>query len=197
MRKLIIATFNQGKFREIKAHLEDLPLEIIPLPAPLDVEEGKDYWENALGKAESASSRWGELALADDSGLEVEALDGFPGVFSNRIGDSDEERIAKILDMLKDKEWEGRKALFRCVIAIVSPDGWVERAEGSVRGYIAYEPRGSNGFGYDPIFFLPEKGKTMAELSLEEKNQVSHRARALAVAKDKLREFLEKKGGQG
>lgn len=194
MRKLIIATLNQGKFREIKAHLENLPLEIIPLPAPLNVEEGGDYWENALRKAKSASTRWGELALADDSGLEVEALDGFPGVFSNRIGNSDEERIAKILDMLKDKEWEERKALFRCVIAIVSPDGWVEKAEGIVRGYIAYEPRGSNGFGYDPIFFLPEKGKTMAELSLEEKNQLSHRARALAVAKDKLKEFLEKKG---
>lgn len=189
MRKLIIATNNKGKFREMKQILNGLPLEIVPLPAPLETEEGEEsYWENASRKALEAVSRWGEISLADDSGLEIESLGGFPGLKSKRVGESDEERINLILSLLEGKSWEERKALFRCVIAIATPEGILEKAEGIVEGFIAYEPRGKGGFGYDPIFFLPELGKTMAELSLEEKNKVSHRGRALI----KAREILEK-----
>lgn len=187
MRKLIIATNNEGKFREMSQILAGLPFEIIPLPAPLEtVEEETSYWDNASRKALEAVSRWGEIALADDSGLEIESLGGFPGVKSKRIADSDGERIRIILNMLKDKEWEKRKALFRCVIAIATPQGKLEKAEGMVNGYIIDEPRGKGGFGYDPIFFLPELGKTMAELSLEEKNEVSHRGKAMRKAREIL-----------
>lgn len=189
-RKLIIATDNKGKFREMVKVLEGLPLEIIPLPSPLNVEEEEtSYWENASRKALEAASRFGEIALADDSGLEVEALDGFPGVRSKRIGESDEERIRTILKLLEGKEWEERKALFRCVIAIATPEGVLEKAEGIAKGYITFEPRGKGGFGYDPIFFVPEKGKTMAEMSVEEKNEISHRGIALRKAKEMLRKL--------
>lgn len=192
MRKLIIATANMGKFREMKKALEGLPLELVPLPSPLEVEEGKEsYWDNALRKALGTVSRWGEMALADDSGLEVESLGGFPGVESKRVGETDEDRIRKLLRLLEGKEWEERKALFRCVIAIATPEGRVERAEGIVEGYIAFEPRGREGFGYDPIFFVPEKGKTMAELSVEEKNTISHRGKALKQAKEILQRLCE------
>lgn len=189
-RKLIIATDNKGKFREMVNVLEGLPLEIIPLPSPLNVEEEEtSYWENASRKALEAASRFGEIALADDSGLEVEALDGFPGVRSKRIGESDEERIRTILKLLEGKEWEERKALFRCVIAIATPEGVLEKIEGIAKGYITFEPRGKGGFGYDPIFFVPEKGKTMAEMSVEEKNEISHRGIALRKAKEMLRKL--------
>lgn len=189
-RKLIIATDNKGKFREMVKVLEGLPLEIIPLPSPLNVEEEEtSYWENASRKALEAASRFGEIALADDSGLEVEALDGFPGVRSKRIGESDEERIRTILKLLEGKEWEERKALFRCVIAIATPEGVLEKIEGIAKGYITFEPRGKGGFGYDPIFFVPEKGKTMAEMSVEEKNEISHRGIALRKAKEMLRKL--------
>ncbi|MBC7327477.1 RdgB/HAM1 family non-canonical purine NTP pyrophosphatase [bacterium] len=184
MRKLIIATTNKGKFREMSKALEELPLQIIPLPSHIYVEEGEEsYWENAARKAMKAVEMFGEIALADDSGLEVLSLGGFPGSRSKRIGQTDEERINTILRMLEGKGWEEREAIFRCVIAIATPDGRLERAEGIVRGYIAYEPKGEGGFGYDPIFFLPEKGKTMAELDVEEKNAISHRGKALKEAK--------------
>lgn len=190
VKKLIIATNNRGKFREMAKVLGDLPLEIIPLPAPLEVEEEEtSYWENASRKAMEAVSRWGEMALADDSGLEVESLGGFPGPKSKRIGKTDEERIGIILRMLEGKEWEERKALFRCVIAIATPEGRLEKAEGIVRGYITFEPQGEGGFGYDPIFFVPEKGKTMAQMSVEEKNEISHRGIALRKAREILRTF--------
>ncbi len=186
-KKLIIATDNIGKFREIAKILEGLPLEIVPLPSPLNVEEKEEsYWDNASRKAVEAALRWGEMALADDSGLEVESLGGFPGVRSKRVGETDEERIRIILRMLEGRKWEERKALFRCVIAIAMPEGRLERAEGIVRGYITYEPRGKGGFGYDPIFFIPAKGKTMAELSVEEKNEISHRGIALRKAREIL-----------
>jgi len=186
-KKLIVATNNLGKFREIVKALAGLPLEIIPLPSPLEVEEKEvSYWDNASRKALQAVSRWGEMALADDSGLEVESLGGFPGVRSKRIGRTDEERIGIILKMLEGKKWEERKALFRCVIAIATPDGRLEKVEGIVRGYITFEPQGKGGFGYDPIFFLPDKGKTMGELGIEEKNSLSHRGKALEEAKKVL-----------
>lgn len=188
-KKLIIATDNIGKFKEMAKVLEGLPFEILPLPSPLKIEEKEtSYWDNASGKAMEAASRWGEIALADDSGLEVEVLAGFPGLRSKRIGKSDEERIWIILRMLEGKKWEERKALFRCVIAVATPEGTLEKAEGIVRGYITFEPRGKGGFGYDPIFFVPSMGKTMAEMSVEEKNEISHRG----IALKKAREILEK-----
>jgi XTP/dITP diphosphohydrolase len=193
MRKLIIATNNKCKFREMKQALKGLPLQIVPLPAPLETKEGEEsYWDNASRKALEAVSRWGEISLADDSGLEIESLGNFPGVSSKRIGESDEERIRIILAMLEGKRWEERKALFRCVIAIATPDGRLEKAEGIAEGFIAYEPRGKEGFGYDPIFFLPELGKTMAELSLEEKNKVSHRGKAMRKAKEILNRMCKR-----
>jgi len=193
MRKLIIATNNKGKFREMKQALNGLPLEIVLLPAPLETKEGEEsYWDNASRKAIEAVSRWGEISLADDSGLEIESLNGLPGLKSKRIGESDEERIRLILSLLEGKSWEERKALFRCVIAIATPDGILKKAEDIVRGFIAHEPKGKGGFGYDPIFFLPELGKTMAELSLEEKNRVSHRGKALIKAREILTKICER-----
>jgi XTP/dITP diphosphohydrolase len=193
MRKLIIATNNKGKFREMKQALNGLPLEIVPLPAPLETKEGEEsYWDNASRKAIEAVSLWGEISLADDSGLEIESLNGLPGLKSKRIGESDEERIRLILSLLEGKSWEERKALFRCVIAIATPDGILKKAEDIVRGFIAHEPKGKGGFGYDPIFFLPELGKTMAELSLEEKNRVSHRGKALIKAREILTKICER-----
>lgn len=198
MRELLIATRNKGKFREIEAYLKDLGLRMLDLDAlgeEMGVsEDGKTYRENALKKAKEVAKRTGKLTLADDSGLEVEALGGIPGVRSARFageGASDEENNRKLLDLLKDFPLEERKAVFRCVMALVDPQGgWEEVVEGSVEGIILDRPRGTQGFGYDPVFLIPELGKTLAELPLEVKNSISHRGKALKAVKDILRSRL-------
>lgn len=191
--KLLIATRNRGKKREYARLLQGLEVELIALD-DLGVtktikEDGASYTENALLKARGYAAATGLLTLADDSGLEVDALDGAPGVLTARYageGATDEQRYSLLLEQLKDVPHEHRTARFRCVIALAWPDGRVEITEGVCEGRITREPRGEHGFGYDPVFYVPEYGCTMAELPPEIKNRISHRARAAAVASEIL-----------
>ena len=192
--KLLLATNNQGKARELKLLLRELPLELV-LPRELgittDVDEvGDSLEENARLKATVLARESQLLALADDSGLEVDALGGEPGCLSARYageGASDEDRVKYLLTKLKGVPQEKRTARFRCVIAIATPEGEVELCSGECQGFITFEPRGTLGFGYDPIFYFPELGKTLAELPLAEKNQVSHRGKAARKARELLK----------
>ena len=194
---LLLATTNRGKIREYKSLLSDLAFELVTL-ADLGItrkvdEVGESLEENARLKATSLSEESHLLTLADDSGLEVDALGGKPGPLSARYageGASDSERINYLLSQLKDVPWEKRSARFRCVIAIAKPSGEVELCSGESRGIIAFEPRGKRGFGYDPIFYLPELNKTMAELPLEVKNRVSHRGQAARKAHQVLERLI-------
>ena len=187
--KLLLATNNQAKVGEYKSLLSNLPFELVTL-ADLGIttrvnEVGESLEENARLKATVLAARSHLVALADDSGLEVDALDGEPGSLSARYageGASDRDRVKYLLSRLEGVLWEKRTACFRCVIAIATPDGEVEICSGERRGVITFEPRGEHGFGYDPVFYLPELGKTMAELPLEIKNQVSHRGQAARKA---------------
>jgi XTP/dITP diphosphohydrolase len=193
MKKLLLATNNKGKIREYQKLLEGIPFEIVT-PADCgisaDVKEvGITFEENATLKATSLASVSGLLSLADDSGLEVDSLDGEPGPLSHRFaGDNatDVERNAFLLAKLKNIPESQRTAQFRCVIAIAEPNGSVKVCSGACRGLIIPQPRGYNGFGYDPIFLVPELGKTMAELTLEGKNRISHRAQAAEKARELL-----------
>lgn len=182
--KLLLATRNPGKIREYKLLLQDLPFDLVTLE---DIEmkvrikeEGGTLEENAEVKARSYASLTGLLTLAEDSGLEVEALGGEPGVFSSSYGGltTDKERISLLLKKMEGIPWEERKARFRCVIALASPQGEVKLFSGECFGFISFKPLGKGGFGYDPVFFFPELGKTFAQLSIEEKNKVSHRGKA-------------------
>lgn len=199
MPKLLLATNNQGKVREYRELLAGIPYEIVTLAdvgITTDVKEtGGSFEENARLKAMALARESGLLSLADDSGLEVDALGGGPGSLSHRFageGASDADRINLLLKRLKDVPEKERTAQFRCVIAIATPQGKAELFSGICRGLIITAPRGTHGFGYDPVFFVPELGKTMAELALEEKNRVSHRARAA----EKARHWLLKLAGQ-
>jgi XTP/dITP diphosphohydrolase len=192
--KLLLATNNEGKMREYKSMLRDLPFELVSLAElgiKTEVDEiGGSLEENARLKATAFARESRLLTLADDSGLEVDALGGEPGRLSARYageGASDRDRVNYLLSRLKDVPEEKRSARFRCVIAIAQPDGKVELCQGECEGVITLEPRGKEGFGYDPIFYLPGLGKTMAELTLEEKNRVSHRGRAAREASELLR----------
>ncbi|MCL5103958.1 MAG: XTP/dITP diphosphatase [Armatimonadetes bacterium] len=193
-RRLLIATKNPGKAREMGRILADMPYEIVSLadyPDAPEVEEtGSTFAENAAIKAKAYAAFTGELTLADDSGLEVDALGGAPGVYSSRFAPSDPERNSKLLQLMKDVPDDLRTARFRCAIAIAEPDGSVRTCEGTVEGIIAHEPKGANGFGYDPVFYIPELGKHMAELTPEEKNAISHRGRALEQARKLLLEAV-------
>lgn len=183
--KVILASKNRHKLVELSAILSQLGFEIAlesEYGLDLDVEEtGATFEENSFLKADAVMRASGLPALADDSGLMVDALDGAPGVYSARYGhkSSDPERTAFLLENLKNVPEERRTAKFVCVITCLWPDGRKIVARGECPGRIAFEPRGENGFGYDPVFYLPEKEKTYAELSSEEKNAISHRARAL------------------
>jgi XTP/dITP diphosphohydrolase len=184
---LLVATQNDGKAREYRDLLA--PLEAtLRFPGELGlhldvVEDGTTYAENAYKKAAAYAEAAGMLALADDSGLEVDALDGAPGIHSARYAEgSDADRVAALLAALLGVPWEQRTARFRCVIAIVTPTGVAYEAEGVCEGVITFEPSGAGGFGYDPIFYVPEQERTMAQLSRAEKNRLSHRARAAAAA---------------
>jgi XTP/dITP diphosphohydrolase len=194
--KLLLATNNKGKLGELRVLLKGIPYEMVS-PAEcglyLDVkEDGKTYAANARLKASAFADASGLLTLADDSGLEVDALNGAPGVLSSRYagpGANDAKRVSYLLDKLKEVPPERRSARFRCVIAITSPYDGMKICSGSCRGVITIEPKGDNGFGYDPIFYFPKLGKTMAELSSETKNRISHRARAAVRARKFLIEL--------
>lgn len=193
--RIVVATKNPGKIVEIRKILQDLPCEVFPISevdSEFHVEEdGQTYTENAVKKAKTAAARAETLAIADDSGLEVDALDGAPGMYSARFGGEDlaqSEKNKLLLHQLQGKD--DRSARFRCVIAIVSPEGKVETTEGVCEGLIGTEERGANGFGFDPIFIVPEYGKTMAELGPTIKNRISHRAKALSSLHDILPGFL-------
>lgn len=193
MRRLVVATTNIGKLKEIESILAPLRLEIVPVSAypglPEIEEDGATFEENAVKKARLTAEATGEAALADDSGLEVDHLAGAPAVHSARFAGepkSDAANNAKLLKLLEGVPWEKRTARFRCVVAVATPGGQVLTAEGMCEGYILSEPKGTGGFGYDPLFFVPEFGKTFAELSPKVKNRVSHRGAALEAIKEKL-----------
>jgi XTP/dITP diphosphohydrolase len=187
---IVLATRNPGKVRELAALLADLPIQVkslldFPEVGPLP-EEGDTYAANAVSKALAVARATGQVALADDSGLEVDALEGAPGVHSSRwLGEhaTDADRNAAVLARLRDVPPERRTARFRAVAAIAFPDLTVRTFEGIVEGRIADRPAGVHGFGYDPIFLVPEHGRTMAELGPEIKDKISHRARAVQSAR--------------
>ena len=202
MRKIVIATRNPGKVREMRRILEGLGVELCALDdfPDLDMPPEVDptFEGNALAKARFVAKETGLAALADDSGLEVDGLGGRPGVRSARYAGpeaTDEENRAKLLAELDGVGPEGRAARFRCAVAYVSPEGEEAVFSGTLEGSIAMEERGSGGFGYDPVFLVPEKGVTAAELTADEKNAISHRARALARFRLWLEE-KEKAGGE-
>lgn len=194
---LLLATTNAGKVREFTALLGDLPVTLTSLAdlpgAPRVSEEGSTYRANALHKALSIARWSGCATLADDSGLEVDALDGAPGVHSARYASATQDaaaNVAKLLSALGTVPDARRTARFRCVIAVACPDGDSVTAEGVCQGRIIGVARGAEGFGYDPIFFYPPLSRTFAELPAELKNQVSHRTRACAALRQGLLEFL-------
>jgi XTP/dITP diphosphohydrolase len=194
MDKLLIATHNPGKTREIREILTDLPLACLSLNEVgivEDIEEtGTTYAENALLKANFAHKATGLPALGDDSGLEVDALGGRPGLHTARYAPTNPERWAKLLGELRDVPWEQRTARFVCVIALVDANGQTQLVEGACEGVIGFEPKGQGGFGYDPLFYVPDYGCTMAELSEDIKNAISHRGRAVLKAKEVLKGWV-------
>jgi XTP/dITP diphosphohydrolase len=192
---LVIATRNKGKTKEIKALLKDFPVNIKNLddfgPIPHLEEDGDTFDENAYKKASFAARILGLPALADDSGLIVEALDGAPGIHSARYAGenaTDEQRYLKLLEDMKGKS--NRKAAFECVISIAVPTGPALTYEARCEGLITTEPAGSNGFGYDPVFFYPPHNKTFAQITGKEKNRISHRGKALAELKSEFDKVL-------
>lgn len=194
MRKLIFATGNENKMKEVRMILGDLDYKILSMKEAgivADIsEDGKTFEENAVIKATAISKIANCLVLADDSGLEVDYMDKMPGIYSARwLGEDTSYTVKnqKIIDNLAGVPDEKRTARFVCAIAAAFPDGRVITKRGTIEGIIGYEEKGSNGFGYDPIFFLPEYGKTTAELSPEEKNKISHRGKALQLIKEEMK----------
>ncbi len=178
MTLLVVATGNPGKLKEMQAYLTATRWQLQLKPPELEVEEtGQTFMENARLKASEVAKATGEWSIADDSGLMVNALGGAPGIYSARYGKDDADRISRLLSELGNTR--DRAAQFVCALAISRPDGAIAcEAEGICPGEILAAPRGDNGFGYDPVFYFPEKGKTFAEMSDKEKHQHSHRARA-------------------
>jgi len=196
--RLVLATRNQGKVRELQDMLKSTNFEVVSLaeyPELPEVEEdGDTFLANAVKKAREIAAATGELTMADDSGLEVDYLGGAPGVHSARFaGEHGNNRAnnEKLLKLLEGVPWEKRTARFRCVVAVATPDGEVETAEGTCEGIITPELRGEEGFGYDPLFYFPKYEKTFAELDPDLKNSVSHRGKALR----KALKFLERWAG--
>ena len=197
-RKVIFATSNEGKMKEVRAILEDLGMEVLSMKEAgihVDVvEDGTTFEENAVIKATEIQKVCGEIVLADDSGLEIDYLNKEPGIYSARyMGEDTSYRIKNqnLIDRLEGVEDEKRTARFVCAIAAAFPDGTVEVTRGTIEGRIGYEESGENGFGYDPIFYVPEYGCTTAQLSPEQKNEVSHRGKALRKMKEimKLKKY--------
>lgn len=196
-QKIVFATGNEGKMREVRLILQDLGFPVLSMKdagVSLDIEEnGTTFAENAMIKARAVWEKTGGIVLADDSGLVVDYLGGEPGVYSARyLGEDTSYEIKNqaIIDRLADAKEEERTARFISAIAAVLPDGSELVTEGTVEGLIAHEPAGNGGFGYDPIFYLPEYGVTSAEIPIEKKNEISHREKALEAMKIKLRERL-------
>jgi XTP/dITP diphosphohydrolase len=201
---LVMATRNPGKVRELRELLQAAGITLLSLAdfpeLPEIPEEGATFAENAATKAQTVARLTGHPALADDSGLAVDALGGAPGVYSARYASdrtapappTDADNWRKLLDQMQDVPWEARRARFVCEIAVAGPAGQFLRAHGECEGIIALAPEGQHGFGYDPVFWVPEYGATMAQLGPTVKNQISHRARALAALKDLLLAWLKK-----
>jgi len=196
--RIIFATGNAGKMREIREILGDLGCEILSMKEagadPEIVEDGNSFAENAEIKARAVWACTGDIVLADDSGLVVDYIGGEPGIYSARYMGEDtsyEIKNRNLIERLADAKGQERAARFVCNIAAVLPDGRVIHREATMEGLIAEEPAGSGGFGYDPILFLPEYGVTSAELTMEEKNRISHRGKALEAIKQELKNILE------
>jgi XTP/dITP diphosphohydrolase len=200
---LVMASRNPGKIRELEALLADYGVKLFSLAdfprLPEIPEEGATFAENAAAKAMAVARLTNNPALADDSGLMVDALNGAPGVFSARYAKdrtaprppTDADNWGKLLDELKNVPWAERGARFVCELALATPGGRLLTARGECAGVIAFEPQGDTGFGYDPVFWVPEYGATMAQLGPEIKNKISHRARALAAFKTLLQSWLK------
>lgn len=195
---LILATRNNGKVEELEALLEGMSVKLASLAdhpeVPKTVEDGDTFLANARKKAREVAQAAGQWALADDSGLAVDALGGAPGVISARFAGRDGDHAAnnvKLLEEMKDVPVGKRQAAFICCMVLASPDGKEWDVEDRCEGEIAFELTGSGGFGYDPLFFVPQFGKTMAELTMDQKNSISHRGKALRHMKDVLLELLE------
>lgn len=197
MTKIIFATKNKGKIKEINAIMSDMNVEVISMEEAginVDVvEDGTTFQENAIKKAREIMEISGFITMADDSGLEIDYLDKAPGVYSARyMGEDTPYNIknSKILDIMKDVPEEKRTARFVSVIATAIPGGKIITTKGTIEGIIGHEIKGENGFGYDPIFFVPEYGMTTAEMAPEQKNSISHRGKALRLMKDELKKEL-------
>lgn len=198
MTKIIVATGNQNKMKEIREIIKRDDIEFVSLKdeglQDIEIiEDGKIFEENAVIKAKTIADITKNIVIADDSGLEVDYLDKAPGVYSARYMGEDTPYTIKnnhIIELLKDAKGEERSARFVCVIACVMPDGEIFTTRGTIEGCIGYEEKGENGFGYDPIFYLPERGCTTAELPPEQKNEISHRGRALKAMYKKLEDIL-------
>lgn len=196
-KKIIFATGNQGKMNEIKVILADIGAKVVSMKEEgIDVpiqEDGTTFEENAIIKAKTIAQETNEIVLADDSGLEIDYLNKEPGVYSARYAGEDTPYSIKnqmLLDRLEGVEQEKRTARFVCVIAAALPNGEVVTTRGTIEGYIGYEPAGENGFGYDPIFYVSEYNCTTAQLSMEQKNELSHRGKALRAMKAKLEQYF-------
>ncbi len=192
-----MATKNKGKLREIQSILKGLPVRLYGLThfehMPDVEEDGKSFFENSLKKARFYSKLFGKIAIADDSGLEVDALGGGPGIYSARYAGeraTDQENRKKLLKALEGIPVSKRGARFKCVIAMVTPEGREILVEGTCKGRIGFKEVGRNGFGYDSLFILPRLGKTMAQLNLEEKNRISHRGKALRKLRKMLKDYI-------
>ncbi len=196
MNKVVIATKNKGKVKEIKDILSELPVEVVSMQEEgieIDiVEDGSSFEENALIKARTVKQYTSAIVIADDSGLEVDCLGGAPGIYSSRFageGATDEKNITKLLAMLEGVGEPERTARFVCAVAVVMTDNAHFIVRGECEGTIGFEPRGRHGFGYDPLFYIPEYGATMAQLGPEVKNTISHRVRALEKMKNRIKYY--------
>jgi len=197
-KQIVFATGNEGKMREIRAILSDLGCEILSMKEAgitADIlEDGTTFEENALIKAKAVAEYTGAIVLADDSGLEIDYLNKEPGIYSARyLGEDTSYRVKNqnLIDRLVGVPDEKRSARFVCAIAAVFPDGTSSVVRATIEGRIGYEERGEGGFGYDPIFYVPEYGKSTAELSAEEKNAISHRGKALRLVKEDIKAKLQ------
>ncbi len=196
-QKIVFASKNIGKLLELNALLEGMDFELLSLAdypdLPAIEEDGESFFENSLKKARAISELTGMTVIADDSGLEVQYLGGRPGIYSARYsgeGATDERNICKLLKELEGVQPENRGAAFRCVLVLYRPDGTYDEFQGELAGTISLNPSGTEGFGYDPVFLVPEYGVTVAQLDLATKNRISHRGKAFAKLKDRLQKAL-------
>lgn len=197
MADVVLATHNKHKIREIQEIFQGLPIQFISLKdfahAPIIVEDGKSFQENAIKKAQGIAKWTGKICLADDSGIEVDYLRGAPGIYSARFSGenaTDEDNNFKLVHALENVPFDQRKARYRCVMAIATPSGTIKTEEGTCEGVIVLTPKGKNGFGYDPLFYYPPLGVTFGELEPQLKNRLSHRYYALQKIKPVLLKII-------